>query len=135
MAKQKCIVVDGELRTPGGTFLAFVSPEDAESVSQFRWHKSGRYVARSFVNADKKQVLELLQRHVALRMGVSSAQLTLSTVRFDNKNPRDCRRENLVVLERKVSKLRASDADASDETLSAQLEIPEGTLNLREVTL
>jgi hypothetical protein len=100
MATRKSIVVkstdredEHELRMPDGRFLAFVSPEDAESLQRYRWHRSGLYISRTFLNAEGKQQLELLQRHIALNAGWDLSDGAVVT--FLNKNKLDCRRENL----------------------------------------
>lgn len=86
---------------PCGAFLAWISPEDVISVARFRWHTSRRYVARTYKDEMREQSMELLQRHVAANMGLPIVD---AEVRFDNRNSRDCRRGNLILVPRRPRK-------------------------------
>jgi hypothetical protein len=109
-----------KLCKPNGDFLAYVDEADVASVTRFRWHRSGNYIARSFLLPNKKQTLELLQRHIAANAG---HDIELANVKFHNQITTDCRRENLRVLKRKHSKLAPAAAPAEPGETEAPVSV------------
>lgn len=109
-----------------GTYLAMIDAEDAATVEQFTWRTSNyEYVARHYMREKGKQTAEMLQRHVALNMGLDIAN---ATVKFRDGDSRNCRRSNLVVVPKKITKLpsqpSANDNGSTDAPADKQLELP-----------
>lgn len=139
------------LCSPDGEFLAHISEEDVANITSYRWHRSGEYVARTYINYAEpavsylnaqsrpgKQCLELLQRHVASNAGSSVVN---AFVKFVDGDSRNCTRSNLVVHLKRTSKyypavpkVRQSgvfpcvpsnrETETSGETDDRQLELP-----------
>lgn len=90
-----------ELYSAGENPVAIIDAADVEAIVRYRWRRNDQYTIRTFTLLDGRQTSELLQRAIGANAGWDIAE---SNVTFINKDSRDCRRENLLVVKRPARK-------------------------------